>query len=193
MEDPCNPKDCQVVTTDNLLLKTQPELLAEMKRQNALLEEQLRPQREADARKEAEKLALRKERERRIFHYEMIEQLAPIVTKYKQKCVEISYILNQPPPYPPLTYGGSMDWSASDKQKIYDHQKKQANVPELLKEEKIEAQKKINSVLSNYPNGVAEHYKNYLTSHGNLNVYKGDKESLIRLLQNDAPRTMWEL
>ena len=192
MEDPCNPKESPAVTNDNLLLKTQQALLAEMKRQNDLLEEQLRPQRAAAARKEAEKLALRKERERRIFHYEMIEQLAPIVTKYKQKCVEISYILNQPPPTPPLTYGGSMDWSASDKQAIYDHQKKQANVPKLLKEEEVEAQKKIDSVLSNYPNGVAEHYKNYLTSHGSLNIPKGDKDSLIRLLQNDAPRTMWE-
>jgi hypothetical protein len=176
---------------------TQAQILRELKRQNALLEEQLRPQREADARKkaadarnEAEKLALRRQRISRLNHYNMIEQLAPIVSNYEQKCQSINRITSQPAPYPPLTYGGSMDWSVSDKQAIYDHHKKQQEVPKLLAEEKISFDTKIEEILSKCLSSTADYYRKYISENRSMDVVKigYDKKTITRLLDTDAPR-----
>jgi len=166
---------------------TQAQILRELKRQNALLEEQLRPQREADARKKAEKLALRRQRISRLNHYNMLEQLAPIVSNYKQKCGSINYITNQPAPYPPLTYGGSMDWSVSDKQAIYDHHKKQQEVPKLLAEEKTSFDTKIEEILSKCPSSTADYYRKHIAENRSMDV-ANDKKMITRLLDSDAPR-----
>jgi len=191
MQDPRPPvaPDQQIGIQDD----TQAQILRELKRQNALLEEQLRPQREADARKKAEKIILRRERMSRLNHYNMIEQLAPIVSNYKQKCESINRITSQPAPYPLLTYGGSMDWSVSDKQAISDHHKKQQEVPKLLAEEKISFDTKIEEIFSKCPSSTADYYRKYVARGGNMVIGKGDKEMLIRLLDTDAPRSFREM
>jgi hypothetical protein len=194
MEDPKLPNiaNDKVPQQDD----TQLEILKQLKRQNDLLEEQLRPQREANARKEAEKLVLRKERISRLNHYNMIEQLAPIVSNYKQKCQSISYIMNQSAPIPPLTYGGSMDWSVHDRQAISDHHKKQQEVPKLLAEEKIIFDGKIEQILSKYQSKVAEYYRKYICENRSIDedvVKIGyDKKAITRLLETNAPRHFTE-
>jgi hypothetical protein len=95
MEDPCNPKDSQVATNDTLLLKTQQALLAEMKRQNDLLEEQLRPQREADARR----AYLRKERERHLYNRPIIAEITKLREAISFTAQQCAHYQSNPPQY----------------------------------------------------------------------------------------------
>lgn len=188
MEDPRNLNDGPVIANDSILLTTQQALLAEMKRHNELLEEQLRRQTAADARKKAEidfilrrqggaasrekaeKDALRKERERRIRYYQKMMILLPIVKTYRLKCASISNITLHPAPFFP-NYMGDAGLSEWERKQISDHNEKQRRVPEQLAEENIAFEKKIKDILSGCSKETIQQYHARILEIHNIDEY----------------------
>jgi hypothetical protein len=145
-------------------LSVQEQILIELKKQNALLEEQLRPQREADARKKAEDIKREKYKQAQMKHEANVDKLTAIVKSYRQTRNSIESRISQPYPSFP-NYMGDAGLSPYERQQISDWREASVKIPEQLAEVEKTYNMKLEEVLSTYSDKGRKYYYDYIQKH----------------------------